>query len=56
METLQPNAVIPPLSEEECQRIYWELMRYLGPAAKNDLMRLYITQRELRKRDANGQS
>lgn len=45
---LQPNAVIEPLSAEECERIYYEIRRYLGSTAQEDLTRLYITQRELR--------
>jgi hypothetical protein len=45
---LEPNAVIEPLSEQECERIYYEIRRYLGSTAQEDLTRLYITQRELR--------
>lgn len=52
---LEPNAVIAPLSAEECERIYYEIRRYLGQAAQDDLTRLYITQREL-QRPQNQQS
>jgi hypothetical protein len=48
-EMLEPNAVIEPLSEQECERIYYEIRRYLGGAAQENLTRLYITQRELRR-------
>lgn len=50
---LEPNAVIEPLSAEDCERIYFEIRRYLGSTAQEDLTRLYITQRELRRRNSN---
>ena len=31
---IEPNAVIEPLSAQECERIYYEIRRYLGGAAK----------------------
>jgi hypothetical protein len=46
---IEPTAAIEPLSEQECERVYSEIRRYLGGTAQENLTRLYITQRELRR-------
>ena len=39
---LAPNAVLPPLTDEEYERIYWSLVRCLGGRNRDCLTALFL--------------
>lgn len=42
------NAVIPNLTAEEAEQLYWDMTRYMGESQKEQLTRLFITLRQTR--------